>query len=230
VLQGLLDRSPVFNPHPPWQLFTPEGFSMGLHLVYDDSRALTNGDPPDFEAFRQRLNEQLGRGSFTVGQQDAWERHEADKKYERDCNNWRVRDAHHWKHYTPYGNPGPGFVAQVVRFSKAKRTCTWEWQRERQNPDWVPDSSNPGYMKRDPSTITTRYTCSVDKLLNVSAYQPGDYKQFYNDPRTRADYLQWAPMMLAAEDWHHEQAKKAKEAEKEEERKAREMVFGKEGE
>jgi hypothetical protein len=79
VLQGLLDRSPVFHPHPPWQLWTPEGFSSALELVYDDARALTPGDAPDFEAYRFRLNSTLRAGSITVGQEDAWLRHEAKK-------------------------------------------------------------------------------------------------------------------------------------------------------
>jgi hypothetical protein len=40
------------------------------------------------------------------------------------------------------------------------------------------------------------------QLLNVSTYQPGDFKQFYNDPRTRGDYLQWTPLLLEAEEWY----------------------------
>lgn len=51
-------------------------------------------------------------------------------------------------------------------------------------------------------TIPSRFKCSTSKLLNVSAYTPGDYKQFYADPRTRADYLKWAPLLLAAEDFY----------------------------
>jgi len=35
----------------------------------------------------------------------------------------------------------------------------------------------------------------------VSAYKPGDYKKFFVDPRTRAQYLKWARMLLAAEDY-----------------------------
>jgi len=42
----------------------------------------------------------------------------------------------------------------------------------------------------------------ADKLFNVSAYKIGDYKQFFLDPRTRAEYLRWAPMLLAAEEYH----------------------------
>ena len=44
----------------------------------------------------------------------------------------------------------------------------------------------------------------------MDAYTPGDYKQFYDDPRTRELYLKWAPLLLAAEDWHAEQAKEKK--------------------
>lgn len=36
----------------------------------------------------------------------------------------------------------------------------------------------------------------------MSAYTPGDFHLFYDDPRTRADYLKWAPYLLAAEDFH----------------------------
>jgi hypothetical protein len=42
----------------------------------------------------------------------------------------------------------------------------------------------------------------ANALLNISAYTPGDFKQFFADPRTRAEYLQWAPLLLTAEDWH----------------------------
>jgi hypothetical protein len=38
--------------------------------------------------------------------------------------------------------------------------------------------------------------------VNVSAYKPGEHLQFFQDPRTRAKYMKWAPMLLAAEDFH----------------------------
>ena len=37
---------------------------------------------------------------------------------------------------------------------------------------------------------------------SVDAYKPGDFKISFNDPRTRADYVKWAPFLLAAEDYH----------------------------
>ena len=33
---------------------------------------------------------------------------------------------------------------------------------------------------------------------------------FYDDPRVRADYLQWAPILLACEDLHHARREGAK--------------------
>lgn len=57
-------------------------------------------------------------------------------------------------------------------------------------------------MSTDDDNIACSFTTDVGKVLNVSAYTPGDYKRFYGDPRTRAEYLKWAPLLLAAEDWH----------------------------
>lgn len=38
--------------------------------------------------------------------------------------------------------------------------------------------------------------------MNIDAYTSGDFRLFFNDPRTRADYLQWAPLLLEAEEYH----------------------------
>jgi hypothetical protein len=201
VLQGLLDRSPALHPHPPWRLFTAEGFAAGIELLYDDSKALTSGAAPDFEAYRTRLNASLKTGCYTVGQQDAWEHAEAAKENARLDHDWRARD-HHYRHtrYTPYGNPGPGLVAKVAHASRDGR-CAFEWGRERRTTKWVSNPDKPGWMKPDDASLNTRFSCASSALLNVSAYRPGDFRLFYDDPRTRQDYMEWAPLLLAAEDF-----------------------------
>jgi hypothetical protein len=185
VLQGLLDRSPAFHPHPPWRIWTPEGFAAGIERVYD-SCTLSAGPPPDFEAYRDRLNALIKKGSHTVGQQRCWYRSERER---RESKQYR------------YGNPGPGRVAQVVSVSRDKTTCAFKWERERLTPRWVP--SRPGWQKKSyEGTIAVHFRCKTKDLFNVDAYEPGDFKQFYQDPRTRADYLKWAPLLLEAEDFH----------------------------
>lgn len=197
VLQGLLDRSPVLHPHPPWQIWTNEGFESALELVYDESRALTPGDKPDFEAYRQRLNKKLKTGSITVGQEDSWERYEAAKECRRRDNDWRDRSEYRPDRWRPQGNPGPGTLARVTSFSKRTKRCSYAWNRERQTQPYG-------------EPIRTTYTCPANAVLNVDAYKPGDFRIFFDDPRTRADYLKWAPLLLEAEEYHAGNRKIAK--------------------
>lgn len=193
VLQGLLDRSPVLHPHPPWQLWTGQGFEQALSLVYDDSRALVAGEKPDFEAYRARLNASLKAGSITVGQEDDWERQEAIKENNRMDRDYRhKRSDYRPSRYRPYGNPGPGKIARALKVSPRKGTCTFEWTRERQTQTYD-DSDN---------RIRCTVTVKIKRLLNIDAYKPGDFRQFFDDPRTRAEYLRWAPLLLEAEEYH----------------------------
>jgi hypothetical protein len=182
VLQGLLDRSPVLHPHPPWSLWTEAGFAAALSLVYDDSRALAPADLPDFEAYRAKLNAELRVGSVTTGQQLAWEQHNARKEE-------AARDRHyHIGRFVPEGNAGPGLLARPATVSKRSQMCTFTWTRER--------------LTGKGATVPCRFTVNAKQLLNVDAYQLGDFRIFYRDPRTRAEYLKWAPLLLLAEDYH----------------------------
>lgn len=192
VLQGLLDRSPVFHPHPPWQLGTPEGFVNALVPVYDFGRALHAGAKPDFEAFRKRMNLALKRGCYATGQMAVWEEQEAEKYNEKNYDTLgRER-----RRYRPRGNPGPGAVAKVVNIKDGMATFVWQKPRERVERDWK-GRELPGQSE----TVETRMTCPVDRLMAVDFYKKGDYKQFFDDPRTREEYLEWAPFLLSAEDF-----------------------------
>lgn len=197
VLQGILDRSTAFHPHPPWRLWTAEGFQGAIEPIYNDSLGLVSGDKPDFEAFRKRLNSTLKRGSKTVGQEIFWLRKEAEKENNRRDNRGRGGYSYELTTFHPYGNPGPGLVAEVVGMSRDKTKVRFTWERERRDYRW------------DGDPIRCHLEVPVDHILNVDAYQPGDYQQFYQDHRTRADYLKWAPLLLACEDFYQEKAKKS---------------------
>lgn len=193
VLQGLLDRSPVFHPHAPVSVWTAEGFST-FKLVYDDSRALNPAVLPNFEAYRDRLNAELADGCVTVGQEEFWERKEAATESKRLDSDWRTKTHYRPEKFRPYGNPGPGKLATVVKYAPRAKTCSYNWVRERRS--WN------RYRNSDSETLPCSLTVPADSILNVSAYKPGDYKQFFNDPRTRADYLKWTPLLLRAEEYH----------------------------
>jgi hypothetical protein len=82
----------------------------------------------------------------------------------------------------------------------------YEWTRKSQRGKkrWVPSPNRPGWGRhvRDYDDIPVRMEVPIGEVFNVSAYTPGDYRQFFEDPRTRRDYLQWAPILLAAEEYH----------------------------
>lgn len=195
VLQGLLDRSEVFHPHPSYKLWMQEDFTRAIKLVYDDSRALVAGDVPNFAAYQSTLNSSLHKGSNTVGQDDYWQRVEAKRENEREARNaWRRHGEPRveWIRYEPEGNPGPGLFAVVREFSFA-RGCTYTWERERMR--------RRRYWSDEKGTTGSRLLVPMNELLNLDAYTKGDYHKFYDDPRTRADYLKWAQLLLPAEEW-----------------------------
>lgn len=191
VLQGLLDRSPVLHPHPHWSLWSPGIFEKALKLIYDDSRTLTTGDKPDFEAYRERLNAQIREGSVTIGQDGFWARLEAKKA--KEAGRGYSRDGYYPKEVRPYGNPGPGYIAKIASFSPRSKKATYTWNRKRQVASGDHEFGE---------NIPTSCVVPVKHLFNVSAYKPGDFKLFFSDPRTRADYLKWAPFLLEAEEYH----------------------------
>lgn len=187
IIQGLFDRSPVLHPHLPVKSWTQEGFDRAIELVYDGNLTLYNGDRPDFGAYRDRINASMGPGSVVTGQEEHWLRTEAARENKKIQDNSRVRDKYYWKRYRPEGNPGPGMVGIVTDWRPRRREAVFEWRREKA---W------------EIGTTGCSLAVPAASLLNVSAYKPGDYKQFFTDPRTRADYIQWAPLLLAAEDYH----------------------------
>lgn len=193
IVQGLYDRSEVLHPHPPVKLWNPEGFSSAIDLVYDGSNTLHYGNAPDFEAYRKACNSSLKEGSITIGQDDFWQLKEGKKESTRLDNDWRNKSEHRPDRFKPYGNPGPGYLARIVRWKPGSRKATFEWTRAR-----LKDTYSEFRGERLPCAINV----PDSRLFNVDAYKLGDFKQFFQDPRTRAEYLQWAPMLIAAEEYH----------------------------
>lgn len=194
IVQGLFDRSPILHPHSPVKIWTPEGFEAAVELIYDGSDLLHYGEAPDFEVYRNSCNIQLGRDSVTVGQDYFWARREGEKESSRMDRSWRTgNSSYRPKTFRPYGNPGPGYLAKVSEWNQKAKKATYRWDRKRQISTW---DSQRGEL------IPTTIAVPVTSLFNVSAYIPGDYRRFFVDPRTRAQYLKWAPILLAAEEYH----------------------------
>lgn len=185
IVQGLFDRKQILAPSHPLRSWDPISFARSIELVYD-ANGLYHGDAPDFKAYIEECNKTITDGSVLVGQDDFWARKEAEKEYQHFLRHRRSSNeqAHRPSHVRPFGDPGPGLVAVPDRLAGKK--ATFMWFRE----------------GRDFNTVKSKIAVPFDKLFNVSAYKPGDFIQFFKDPRTRHLYLKWAPMLLAAEDYY----------------------------
>jgi len=190
VLQGLLDRSQAFHPHPPWQLFREEGFTNGLVLHFDEDKALVDGVPPDFERYVRENQKSIKVGSLVYGADLAWRRRNAAREqrqagYHR--SSWNRSDREFASGM--YGDKGPGDISKVVAIRAGK--AIFEWSRDRAR--WDRYGNN---------TVRDRIAIPLTDLFNVEAYVPGDMHRFMKDPRTRRFYLAWGDMLTSAEEWH----------------------------
>lgn len=199
IIQGLYDRSTILHPHAPAKLWDAENFEQLITLVYDASNTLYHGEPPDFEAYRAECNSSFAAGCMAIGADDYWAEREAVKECARRDRSWRHSESSRPERFRPYGDDGPGYLAKVVEWKPRARRAVFTWTRERQRTRRWGESNDP---------LPCRLSVPEARLFNASAYKLGDYKRFFTDSRTRAKYLQWAPMLLAAEEYHYEQAKK----------------------
>jgi hypothetical protein len=185
LLQGIFDRSAVLHPHPPVKMWDHESFARSVRLVYEADRAVTAGPAPDFAEYAAGLRESIGVGSWVIGQEDVWVK--AERKRVEDGGRRRYRSE----------DPGPKYIDQIASIKKGK--AIFEWQRKSQRREVV----GFGYRRRyEDRYITDSIAVDVASLFNVSAYKPGDFRRFFEDPRTRAEYMRWAPFLLHAEEFH----------------------------
>lgn len=190
IIQGILDRSKVFYPHAPAKTWEPDNFNALISLVYDASMTLLYGEAPDITEYIRKCNALAGPDSVFYGQRDAWKRREAEKENERN----RYKDSYNPKEfYEPWNDPGPVVVSPPQKWMPRAKKAKFDCKR----------SDFSGKMTH------ASITCELDTLFNVSAYKPGDFKQFYRAPRTRQEYLKWAPMLLSAEKYYAEKLKQS---------------------
>jgi len=182
IIQGIFDRSEILHPHPPVKVWDNESFNRSVKLVYDASANLYQGERPDIEAYMETNRKGFSSGSVFYGQQDYWLRKNAEKYMDL------YPDSYHRTTYSDYGDNGPTEVAQPLQWSKRKQTAAFSWLRERRRYNYYRDD-------------LIRVTCKVPAsyLFDLAQYKRGDYKTFLKDPRTRSEYMKWAPQLIMGE-------------------------------
>ena len=207
LLQGLLDRSKVFAPHPPINLADEAQVEKYFKPVFDEEQALPSANPPVWEVYRNKINKTIKPGTLVwcnVGE-------EASGRYTRD----RYRPKY------GYDAPKRPIVCEVERVSKDRKHVVLKWSLgPRTKVSWridmqrpVPNKPHYYYKSRHEDVYEERFghqKVEMEKVFAVAAYTPGDYKKFLCDAYLKGAYLQWAPQLIGAEKWH--QAAKATKA------------------
>lgn len=88
---------------------------------------------------------------------------------------------------------------------------SWPWGRLAKGRErWVESPTRPGWGHNEYDTKTDRMChewIPINRVLNVSNYNAGDYKMFLCDRSLRGQYIKWAQYLLTAEDWARDRAK-----------------------
>lgn len=202
VIQGLLDRSTVFHPHPVINLSRMDDMLKWIELVRDEENVLTS-NRLTWEEYRDQLNKTLKPGKWVKID------HDYNEKYEDGCTPSYGDD---WRYKMKRGF-AVNQMPKIIKVTSVKRDKTavkvsWPWG-QLQNPIkiWQPDPDKPGWGHYDYDYSTNRMChewIPVEKVLNISDYTPGDYKLFLCDRSLQGEYLKWAPYLLDAEKWNNE--------------------------
>lgn len=193
LIQGLLDRSETLHPHPPVKLWTPQGFDAFVELIYDHDRTLYDGaEPPSWEEYKAACNATIGVGSVVTGQHEFWYA-SLPREVSRDSRGYG--NGEHVPYRYTDGNPGPGVIAVVPEWSTRTKKATFRWVQTR----YIYRRSR--YEQSGDREYARSISVPVAELFNISGYKLGDYRQFFNDPRTRRNYVKWAHLLLTAEEY-----------------------------
>lgn len=183
LLQGVLDRSEVFKPHPMIDLSSEDG-QRWLVPVRDEEDGLPTSLPLSFEEYRAAANKPLKKGDAVYAAFD----------YKTNPRSWRERSEYRsaaglfrFEGWTTH--PKKGRVAKVSEGGQTRHGYEF--------------TTNGGYGKwGEWPTKRVHYTCDEDELFRLASYTPGDYKPFLCDAHTKGAYLRWAPALVSAEKWH----------------------------
>jgi len=208
LLQGLLDRSKVFAPHPPVNLSDGQDVQRYLAIKYDEEDGLPSARPPVWAEYRDQLNATIKKGSWV------W-----CGTYEDDKRTIYNRFGHWKRPKYGYDAARRPLVCQVFSVAKDRKTVVLRWPLgERTKTEWVIDKSRPVpnkpgyfYQKSVEHKLPTRHgrqQVKMEEVFAVEAYTPGDYKKFLCDAYLKGAYLDWAPQLLNAEKWHRDRSNK----------------------
>lgn len=182
LIQGILDRSKVFSPHPPINLSDMEHVRNFIHANHDEEMGLPSSNPPSWEAYRNEKNAQMRVGGY------AWA-------------TWTEEHRGYKSSYKSSDKVVKG-IYQVTSIKKDRTAVRVSWSRGKREGYEFPTGWWSGYGKWGQWEYKNKWChkwVPMHDCFNVDAYVPGEYKTFLCDAYLKGAYLEWAPQLLSAE-------------------------------
>ena len=188
LVQGLLDRSMVFHPHPSIKLHLDEHMVKYFTLLRDEEMGLPN-KAISMENYTKQVNSKIKFGDYVWSDWVPDNVNRYDYKYlagwERD-----IIDR-------------PNFAKVTsIRRDKSEVRITWGIEYCKYKYDW---RGRRGSRYNYEDAVRNRHLwVPLDKVFNLNGYEQDDYKMFLCDRTLKGEYLKWAPQLLTAEDMARE--------------------------
>lgn len=201
LIQGLLDRSMVFHPHPPVNLRNQADMEKWVVLMRDEERGLPS-NKVNWEEYQKQLNSSLRKDKWVY----------VDSTYDEGYKDGQTpyRDGSRWREPARRRGWAANRMPDICRVESVKRDgsavkVTWPWGSLAHGKErWVENPNRPGWGRYEYDTETDRMChewIPINRVLNVSDYNLDDYKMFLCDRTLQGEYLKWAQYLLTAEDW-----------------------------
>ena len=187
LLQGLLDRSRVFAPHPGIQLMSESGIEDWVNLVRDEEMALPNNSV-NWEEWLLENNKGTKRGEWI---------------YSGVGDNKK-------RGYNVETRP------RIIQVTKTRRDgsevrVSWPWGIRRGYEHRDKWGGEYGKWGEWPVDKMCHQWIKAGRFVNLNHYELGEYKTFLCDRALQGAYLQWARYLLSAEDWRRDQIVKGED-------------------
>jgi hypothetical protein len=205
LIQGLLDRTMIFAPHPKINLCKDSDMIKWIDLVRDEEKGLPC-NRVTFEDYQKQLNSTLTKGKW-IRIDCEWA--EGYKDGEPPDHSYRYSTGCKWG---DSANPMPRLsMVQSINKERTKVKVSWPKGENRVGKRiWVPspDRVGWGHYKYDYSSKSMCHEwIDINRVMNVSDYNLGDYRMFLCDRSLQGKYLQWAQYLLPAERFAQQKAK-----------------------
>jgi len=189
LLQGLLDRSSVFHPHPSIKLMSSADIDVWIKCIRDEEDSLPNLTVT-WDEYRDHKNKTIRKDRLVWS---TW--------YPDDMGTWSSR--HSYTDYSVKENevinrPNICKVTAIkrdrseVRISWTVKRWSWGYRDYRNSfGDWVDGGDR---------MVNRHLWVPMKHVFNITGYNKDEYKMFLCDRALLGKYLEWAPALLSAED------------------------------